>query len=196
MKSGSLSLLTHCEMREDSTGMPTWIPDWTVPHACSRIDNPSACWDSRAQARYLGQSVLAAKGVYVAAVSSLVVLLNDPGRISDVEVDDVFRSLIASEFGSNFLNCSDKVDALCRTLCCNCFAEHTLPPASNFPNLEQCRKYLFKVTQMTNRTVSEGDEEPGYLTEVADTFAGRVLFITHDRHISLALEAVKIEDEV
>ena len=49
---------------------------------------------------------------------------------------------------------------------------------------------------MTNRTVSEGGKEPGYLTEVADAFAGRVLFITHDAHIGLAPKAVKIEDEV
>ena len=42
MKSGSLSLLTHCEMREDSTGMPTWIPDCTVPRACSRTHNLAA----------------------------------------------------------------------------------------------------------------------------------------------------------
>ena len=125
-----------------------------------------------------------------------MVLSNDPGRISDAEVDDVIRGLIASEFGSNFLNCSDKVGALCRTLCCNCFAKRTLPPASNFPNLEQCRKYLFKVAQITNRTVSEGGEEPGYLTEVADAFAGRVLFITHDGPIGLAPKAAKIEDEV
>ena len=94
--------------------MPTWIPDWAVPHACSRIGNPSACWDPRAQARYLGQGVLAAKG-YVAAVNSLAVLSNDPCRISDAEVDDLIRSLIVPEFGSNFLKCSDKVDALCRT---------------------------------------------------------------------------------
>ena len=53
MKSGSFSLLIHCEMREDSTGMPTWIPDWTVPRACSRIDNLAAFWDSRVQAQYL-----------------------------------------------------------------------------------------------------------------------------------------------
>lgn len=136
MESGSLSLLTHCEMRGDSTGMPTWIPDWAVPHACSKIGNPSACWDSRAQAQYLGQGVLAAKGIYVAAVSSLAVLSNDPCRISDAGVDDLIRSLTVPEFGSNFLNCSDKVDALCRPLCCNRFAERTLPPASNISNLE------------------------------------------------------------
>lgn len=47
---------------------------------------------------------------------------------------------------------------------------------------------------MTNRTVSKGGEEPGYLTEVADTFAGRVIFITHDGHIGLAPKALKIEE--
>ena len=193
---GSLSLLRHCEMRKGDTSKPSWVPDWTVMRTCAEILLVDPDLASKAQARYTSPGVLAAKGVHVATIKSVVGLPPDPMSMYDTELEDMMRGLILTTFGSEFPDCSDNVDALYRTLCCNLFAERYIPPNSSLPEFEQCRKYVFEVTQTAERTVSKDSRRSNYFGFVRVAITGRVLFTTCDGAMGLAPRVAMPGDEV
>ena len=133
----SLSLLSHCEIRKGSTSKPSWVPDWAVMRTCAQILSAAASRASKAQARYIRPGVLAAKGVRVTTLKSIVDLPPDPKSMADTELEDMVRGLIMTTFGSECPDCSDNVDALCRTVCCNVFAARYTLPRSYQPKFDQ-----------------------------------------------------------
>ncbi|KAL2037799.1 hypothetical protein N7G274_009524 [Stereocaulon virgatum] len=192
---GFLSLLTHCEMRKGATSKPSWVPDWTAKRECVlkiRVLASSTC---QAQARYICPGVLAAKGVHVTSIKSIVDL-PDLTSMANTEREESMRGLILTTFGSELPGCNDNVDALCRTLCCDLFAERSLPRGPAVPEFVQCRKYVLEVTQTSTNTLSIDSPPFYYMKLVRKAITGRVLFITNDGLIGLAPRVAMPGDEV
>ncbi|KAK0510554.1 hypothetical protein JMJ35_006986 [Cladonia borealis] len=199
----SLEILAHCNLRDDTGGMklPTWVPDWTVPRLSETIRFSATYLNSEPRVRYQDGRVLAATGVHVAVIECLQTLPQPAGPEDYLyydEIEDAIRALILPKIESLSLSERDAtVNSLCRTLCCNLFADGFSPPTSNLASFELCRKYIHRIVDTTRDTVPENSpEEDLYLSEIRSTIRGRFLFTTVDGYIGLAPIATKPGDEV
>ena len=199
----ALDILTHCELRDDTGGMklPTWVPNWTVPRLYSKIPVPASCINSKPRVRYQDGRVLAATGVLVAVIKCVEILPQPtgPDKVLHVEdIGDAIRALIVSKTKSLSLSERDAtVISLCRTLCCNFFADRFLPPAPNEVSFEIGRKHMHRVVDTTRCTALDGSyESRAFTVRLATSMCGRLFFTTDDGYIGLAPIATKPNDEV
>ncbi len=198
----SLDILTHCELRDDTGGMklPTWVPDWTVPRLSETIDFPASCRGSKPRVRYQDGKVLAATGVHVAIIESVETFPQPTSQrdyLYDREVEDAIRAFTVPKIESLSLSERDAtVSSLCRTICCNVFAETRSPPTSH-PSFEICRKYIHRIIDTTQDTALEESQQIVlYLAQVRSAIRGRSFFTTVDGYIGLAPIATKPGDQV
>ena len=199
----SLSILAHCELRDDTGGMklPTWVPDWTVPRSSKTVRSSASCRGSKPRVRYQDGKVLAATGVHVAVIKCVETLPQPAGPdnyLSGSEVEDAIRALIVPKIGSLSLSERDAtVISLCRTICCNEFADTYSPPLSNVASLEICRKYIHRMVDTTRDTAPENSPESRLCSSrIVAAIRGRSFFTTVDGYIGLATTATKPDDEV
>ena len=199
----TLDILIHCELRDHTGGMklPTWVPNWTVPRLCARIFYSLSCLNSKPRVRYQDARVLAATGVHVAVIKRLESFPQPTGPDEDVyvaDVEDAIRALVVPKIKSLSLSERDAtVNSLCRTLCCNYFADRFSPPAPIAPNVEIGRKYMHRIIDTTRYTALDGSyESRNYLAHVITAIRIRSFFTTDDGSIGLAPIATKPNDEV
>ena len=199
----SLSILAQCEIRNDTGGIkvPTWVPDWTVPRLSKTIGISASCRNSTPRVRYQDGRVLAATGVHVAVIKC-VERLPQPAVPDEYpscyEIEDAVRSIIIPKI--EFLSRSERdatLMSLCRTICCNAFADSFSPPASDIASFEICRKNTHHIIDTTRDTALEISQETQiYLSQVYSKMLGRSFFTTADGYIGLAPKATKPGDEV
>ena len=199
----SLGILTHCELRDDTNGMklPTWVPDWSVPRLSRTILNSASCLNSEPRVRYQDGRVLAATGVHVAVIKCLETFPQPAGPDKPLfahEVEGAIRALIVPKIESLSLSERDAtVSSLCRTICCNIFADKYSPPSSNFLTFESCRQYTCRIIDTTRETALETSRQiVFYLAQVRFAIRGRSFFTTNDGYIGLAPIATKPGDQV
>ena len=210
----TLDILTHCELRDDTGGMklptwvpndgmklPTWVPDWTVPRLCARIFNSLSCLHSKPRVRYQDGRVLAATGVQVAVIKRLESFPQptDPdGSVYREDFEDAIRALIVPKIKSLSLSERDAtVNSLCRTLCCNYFADRYSPPAPIAPDFEIGRQYIHRIIDTTQDSALDGSYEcRKYRTHAITSIRIRSFFTTYDGSIGLAPIATQPNDEV
>ena len=199
----SLNILTQCELRDDTGGMklPTWVPDWTVPRLSKTVGFSVCCLNSKSRVRYQDGKVLAATGVPVAVVGCVQTLPQRAGpeeELYDDEIEDVIRAIIVPRIESLSLpERNATLISLCRTLCCNAFADTYSPPDSNLPTSENCRNYIHRIVDTTRDTALEySPEEHHSLDFVAASIKERSFFTTADGDIGLAPIATKPGDQV
>ena len=199
----SLTILSHCELLDDAGGMklPTWVPDWTVPRLTATSPISASCRNSKPRVRYQDGRVLAATGVHVAVIECLQTLPQPAGPEDypyNNEVEDAIRALILPNIESLSLSERDAtVNSLCRTLCCNLFADSFPPPNSIYASFELCRKYIDRIIDTTRDTaLEESPESSSYIARVRFSIRGRSFFTTDDGYIGLAPIATKPGDQV
>ena len=199
----SLRILAQCELRDDTSGMklPTWVPDWTVPRLSKTISLSASCLNSKPRVRYQDGKVLAATGVHVAIIECVEPLPQPAGPdeyLSASEVEDAIRAIIVPKIESLSLSERDAIiNSLCRTICCNAFADSYSPPSSRFPSSEICRKYIHPIVDTTRDTAPEiSPESLLYLSSIAAASRGRSFFTTVNGYIGLSPTATKPGDEV
>ena len=199
----SLQILAHCELRDDTGGMklPTWVPDWTVPRLSEPIPLSESCRNFKPRVRNQFGKVLEATGVHVAVircVQTLPQLAGPEEQLYDDEFEEAIRAIIVPNIESLSLSEHDAtLIPLCRTLCCNKFADLFSPPNSNLASLEDCRKYIHRIVDTTRDTALESSpEELRFLFRVAASIKGRSFFTTADGYIGLAPIATKPDDEI
>ena len=199
----SLTILSNCELLDDAGGMrlPTWVPDWTVPRLTETIPDSASCRKSKPRVRYQDGTVLVATGVYVAVVERVESILqpaSSDDHFVDGKVEDAIRALIVPKIESLSLSERDAtLVSLCRTLCCNLFADSYSPPDSFYASFEACRKYIYRMIDTTQGTALEASRERDvYIAQVRFSIRGRPLLTTDDGHIGLAPIAAKPGDKV
>ena len=199
-----LEILTHCELRDDTGGMelPAWVPNWAVPRLCMSIPWPAACRDSKPRVRYQDGRILAATGVHVAAIKCMESLPQPTGAdgymLPSSEIEGAIRALIVPKIKS--LSLSEReatLISLCRTLCCNYFADNSSPPTSLLVDFETSRKYMHRIINKTQDTAPDDSQESHiYRMQVLSVIRGRSFFSTDDGYVGLAPIDTKPDDEV
>lgn len=140
----SLRLLANCSLRERKLGMPTWVPDWSVPsHSETRLENTCACLITKAYANLISRDILVTIGVHVTTVNEV---MNDlpqtiPGAVN--ELADCIRKLVSAIDGSEpEMMTQSRIESICRTLCCDFFAEKWHPPEEQLPSFLELIKHV------------------------------------------------------
>ena len=198
----SLDILTQCELRDDTGGMklPTWVPSWTVPRLFNTIPSPASCLNSKPRVRYQDERVLAAMGVHVTVIKCVESLpqLKGHGNFTVRWFEDAIGALIAPKIKSLSLSERDAtVISLCRTLCCDYFADRFSPPLPNETSFETGRHYMQRIIDTTQDSASDGSYESKiFLTSVRSAILGRSFFTTDGGYIGLAPIDTKPGDQV
>ena len=198
-----LNILAHCELRDENGGMklPTWVPDWTVPRLSEPISIRECCRFSKPRVRYQEGRVLAATGVHVAVIEC-VETLPQPASLDNSwyldEIEDAIRALIVPKIESLSLSERDAIiNSLCRTICCNEFADSYSPPSSNLASFEISRKNIYRIINTKQYiALDNSPEDKLYIAQVRSSIRGRSFFTTDDGYVGLAPTATKLGDQV
>ena len=187
-----LTVLSQCEMRGNrETRVPSWVPDWTLPMECSVIYGVRACSRARAQACCDKGSVLVVTGCLIDTVD--VVEQTQPMNSGHTreQMRKVVRNSVRVKAENDMCVASDSmIDSVCRTLCCNRFAERYLPLALDLPNTQKSNKYIRDL--MANRELMEYEK---FTTRVRLNLERRASFQTRNGHIGIGPRSIRAGDQ-
>ncbi|KAL8684828.1 MAG: hypothetical protein Q9218_008117, partial [Villophora microphyllina] len=199
-----LSLLTCCEYDGKPTNIPSWVPNWSKPRKSTEIWFPRACWNSMAQARYTEGGPLIVTGCYAATVREVVPIpILDREQYSGEEVPELeetyaaLRKLCSVIRGDALMNLDQQAEALCRTLCCNSFADRYEPINRNWLDFQ-------KVMERFPRLIDPASEAPrDFLIESAEFLDAfyvsaleRAVVLTKQGYIGLVPERCQPNDVI
>lgn len=189
----NLDVLKYCEMRENNeTRVPSWVPDWTSLRECKMLFGSTAYLDTEAQGCCDEENVLVVSGCLVA---TLDVIEPFPPMFSLPSSTTRMRKIVSNLIGGRtgldpYVAGGSLVDAICRTLCCNYFAENYLPVVTSLPGTEKSIEYMRNL--MDNRELIE---RWSYVDQVDRCAEGRTYFRTRSGHIGLGPSSIQPEDQ-
>ena len=187
-----LTVLSQCEMRGNrETNVPSWVPDWTTPKECSMMFHARACSDTMAQARCDKENVLVVSGRLIDTVDIIEKIQPmASGHITE-QMRKLVRNIVKVKAENDTCAARDSmIDSVCRTLCCNRFAERYLPLALDLPNTQESNKYIGDL--IDDRALVEYDK---YIYQVHKNVKGRALFQTRNGHIGMGLQSIRAGDQ-
>ena len=193
-------MLRSCELDDGSLGLkPSWVPDWSYPGASDHTIDGRATFGTKARARYLGEGRLRVKGILAAEISSVEDhFLQEPYRQTHVEQSatiNVFMKLRDQiKLSSSQLEEAQLVEAFCRTLCMNVFADCYVPAVGFYPYWEQSVEYVSSIL-----FAQPGGLKPLprlYRGLVTNNARGRCLFTMKDGGIGLGPREAVAGDRV
>ena len=187
----SLTMLRYCEMGEYEIRrhMPTWVPDWTTPNECSRLNGTRACLGTNAQTRCDGDKVLVVSGRFVATLDSITKIMSPPG-FGTAQTDQIIRELMRGKTkNDSYIAGGFMIDALCRTLCGGSFAEIWLPLEPDYPKFDDSKEFVRNIMDR-----QESVEPRGYVEQVSEMMGRRAFFLTKNGYIGLGPESIKSGD--
>ena len=188
-----LTVLSQCEMRGNTkTPVPSWVPDWTTPIECYMIYNAQACSTTKAQARSDKGNVLVVSGCLIDTVDVIQQIPPlAPGRRTE-RIRKIVRDMVGSRAEKYTCATRDSIiESVCRTLCCNRFAECYLPLTPDLPNIQESKIYVRDL--MDNRELVEYDI---LNDEVYACTEGRASFRTRNGHIGIGPQSTRAGDKV
>ncbi|KAI4173796.1 MAG: hypothetical protein LQ346_008354 [Caloplaca aetnensis] len=191
-----LDLLAYCEWNTDLVEKPSWIPSLSKLRISNRILNVRCCYGSKAEAECAGNGVLKATGICAAEISGIevVTLVTIDDEAWDSKIQSAVQRLMESvDLDAPYIDGSQMIEALCRTLCMDGFADSCTPARPQDPDRVTSLQYLRRLSQN-----SPGGIEPYgmYLSDVVYFTKGRHFFTTKQGYIGLLPKAGKIGDQV
>ena len=115
-------------------------------------------------------------------------------------IRDFSQNFLPEIESASYVSGGSKIDAYCRLLCENIFADQYVPARASKPNFQQSRELLLSIldSQETNvaldTDVATGDRD--YIFEVFRFCNRRYLFMTEEGYIGLGPRAAKAGDRV
>lgn len=191
----NLDVLGYCEMRENNeTRVPSWVPDWTSPRECDMLFGSAAYLDTEAQGCCEEENVLVVSGCSVATldvIEPLPPMFSFSSSTRTTRMRKIVSDLIGGRTALDpYVAGGSLIDAICRTLCCNCFAENYLPVVTLLPGTEKSIEYMRSL--MNNRELIE---HWSYVDRVDRCAEGRTYFRTQSGHIGLGPSSIQPEDQ-
>ncbi|KAI4201529.1 MAG: hypothetical protein LQ350_003144 [Teloschistes chrysophthalmus] len=186
---------------EDPTRLPSWVPDWSRPRKCRGILLAKACWDSESYARYHDGGILMVTGCYAATVRRVVPVSD---HTLDLEEQDTQREflmpvirLLSTIQDDGSVDLGQGVEAVCRTLVCDEFADRWEPIATDRIDF---RKTIKCFHALLDNTIKASDDVPidfrKFLSTFHTTCFGRAFIFTEHGYIGLAPERCQPHDVV
>ena len=193
----SFSLLTSCGLSDLSTHMPSWVPNFSKPIRTRDILIPRACWNSSAQARYTNGGPLTGCGCRAATIKQQVNILKDddpfPSPYKNIWV--ALRTLLCKIREKPCVDFDGQIDMICRTLCCNEFADCYEPKASN---LVDCRQTIEHFNDCAKSTDEVSDDFLDPYRRTLDLFyasvINRAFVFTEEGYIGLTPKTTRPND--
>ena len=187
-----LTVLGQCEMRGNSEPcVPTWVPDWTTPKECDKMNFARACSETKPQAGCDKENVLVVSGCLINTLDVIKRIPPPSSRYSTEQMRKIVRSIVGGKAGNKACAASDSmVDSACRTLCCNRFAESYLPFAPQYPNTQESKNYVRDLIDD-----QESVEYDKYNDEVYVSVKGRASFQTEKGHIGIGPQSIRAGDQ-
>ncbi|KAM0799809.1 heterokaryon incompatibility protein-domain-containing protein [Usnea florida] len=189
---GNLNLLSQCELREPkSIKVPSWVPDWTVPRDCKPLRFAKACFGAKGEADFNDTGILRVTACCVGTVDSV----HDIGKRRLPSIARRLWRVLGREEdigGARDL----KMDALCRTLCCNEFSESHLPPSQSRAHSQDCQKLMFSLIKGVTSSHYRDRNYLLYNNFVRAKTKNRAFFTTKEGNIGLAPRRTKSGDQL
>ncbi|KAG7010143.1 hypothetical protein G7Y79_00001g004150 [Physcia stellaris] len=192
-----LSLLTSCGLSDLSTDMPSWVPNFSKPIGNRDILTPRACWNSSAQARYTNGGPLTVCGCRAATIKQQVNILkdDDPFPLPYKNIWVALRTLLCIMWEKPYVDFDRQNDKICRTLCCNEFAECYEPKSSN---LVDCRQTIEHFNDCAKSTDEVSDDFLDPYRRTLDLFYAsvfnRAFVFTEEGYIGLTPKKARPND--
>ena len=187
-----LTVLSQCEMRDNrELRVSSWVPDWTRPQKCTRLNFARACSGTKAQAHYDKEDVLV---VSSCLIETLDIVERFPpltsGSITE-QMRKIVRSIVRCKTENDTCAASDStVDSVCRTLCGNSFAESYLPFPPNLPKTQESISYTRDLMYCR-----EPEKYDKYTHSVRQHVVGRAPFQTKNGHIGIGPQSLRAGDQ-
>lgn len=195
--------LVSCELASMRLDLPSWVPDWSLPLKPKNYghDYSSACAWISSQTERPNPNVLRCSGVQVDIVAHQHTFDRGTtiGALTSIrQPPEIFN---AKYVGSGNMKV---LEAYCRTLCLNAFADSYAPPDLDYPGFPSSQQLLRRLWTM------EGDELTGegageipldlnedtYLRYCSDRMIGRSFISTNEGYIGLAPADTRLGDVV
>ena len=195
-KHENLEFLAYCYLPEGGLSMPTWVFDWSIQSQTQAIDKYCARLNTRACVNLLSSDILVTTGVHVTKIREVKnhLIQEVPGTAN--ELAEFIKKLVSAADGSGpEMTMQSRVESLCRTLCCDLFAEKWHPRQEAYPSFPNLIKYVMKNFEWP----LDSQEEP---PEVCSIFAqysnkmmtGRTLAVIANGFLGLVPEGARPGD--
>lgn len=147
-----LSLLTSCGLSDFPTPMPSWVPNLSEPVRCREMLMPTACLNSFAHARHTNGGPLIVFGCRAATITQQVNLLkdDDPFPLPYTSIHAALRTLLSIIREKSCVGFDSQIELICRTLCCNEFADCYEPESSNHIDYRQAIEHFNDCAKSTD----------------------------------------------
>ena len=198
-----IRILEYCEMHEqplessDSLQFPSWVRNWTIPISTKRKCGGHASCNSTAETSY-DNDVLRVMGTHVARIGHVEKIMRDSMTDLIPAIQKFSQKFLPDIESASYVSGGSKLDAYCRLLCGNYFADHYMPARVSKPGFQQSRECLLSILNFQETDVAlDADVAAGsrkYLRQVRRFCFERYLFMTEEGYIGLAPRAAKAGD--
>ena len=191
----NLTILRHCEMgKKRESSFPSWVPNWTVPNKCIRLEGVKNYLTTNAQTHCIGEDVLVVNGCLVATLDSITKIIPPTSSFSSrtAQMSKMIRKLMRGKTkDDSYVAGGFIIDALCRTLCGGSFAEDWLPLQPQFPKFHESKEYVRNLMEL-----GEPIEPSKYIDRVIEMVRTRAVFQAGNGYIGLGPDSIKSRDQV
>ena len=195
-----LNILTSCEMQDTLTEGPTWVPDWQVDILTNPLWGVAASGEFPAEVQYDNDGVLKVTGVHTATIKHAKKI--NFATSSGQGIVDALRAVALPNIADKsqlYIDGGSMLDAYCRTMCCDQFADWYIPHLPNFPDFQKSRAALLAILEPEEDGVL--DTKPGtpagvYCDYVWSLCRGRSFFTTEEGFIGLGPASTRSGDRI
>ena len=193
----NIEILRLSGLKDKSSKMPTWVPDWRAERATSPLRMALTNGFSVSNIQYESPDVLSVTGTHSVTIQQAISLTPSDYKTMIAAIQNTAphdttlqHSYVA---GGNLLT------AYCHTICASRFDEAFLPPRNDLPQIQQSLDFLSLILSSANRQIpghNPSIEARKFLNAVYSHFQGRSFIKTREGYIGLAPQTAVPGDHV
>ena len=190
----NLNFLIASVLKDNPSGRPTWVPDWTV---ANRSEGASASGYSISEVRHRGGGILSVTGTHLATVQHAKRTKVD-GNIESA-ILEIQRLAPHGILERSYPGGSSLLAAYCRMFCAGRFSDSFLPPRKDRPPFQQSMEFFSTILQPAKKRrpdTSRGTEAYTFLKSARYFCEQRSFIETREGYIGLAPRTAQPGDQV
>ena len=191
-----VEILRSSRLKDKSSKMPTWVPDWRVENPTYVLRKALADGFSRSIVQYKGPDVLCITGICSATIQQVISVRNSDYKTT---IAAIHKSAPKNTLQGSYIGGEILLIAYCHTICASRFNEAFLPPRNDMPQVQQSLDFLSLVLSSTSQQIIKNDPTPEaskFISSVCYCFYGRTFIQTREGYIGLAPRTARPGDHV